>query len=346
MASTDLLRVNFGKRMSRLVGLCAVLAIAAFAAPAVSGVDVGTGVAVAATAPAKCKGVLGGTFLQPSWSVFSWSGARYQQELSQMKATGITAVIDQWTVDMDADQAYYPDPSTWYPEQANMVGPLLSAAHSLNMTVWLGLGNVYNWQAHATDTAWLANQLYVDEQTANQIWSDYPGQFIGWYISNEVNDVLLSTPAAVGPMTWFFTSLTQYLHTHDGNMAVMTSPTYAGLNESTTAFARSVRNVLGAVDVLNVQDGGGSGYIAPSDITNWFSAMAAAFAGTHTILVQNADMFQVGGPMSPAKLQADLDATCGLVAGRTGFSFTTQMGPLDLGTSQYYNAYRAYAAGS
>lgn len=263
-----------------------------------------------------------------------------------MKAAGITAVIDQWTVDMDANQAYYPAPATWYPEQANMVGPLVSVARSLNMTVWLGLGNVYNWQAHASDATWLANQLYVDEQTADQIWSVYPGKFIGWYISNEVNDELLSTPAAVGPMTWFFTSLTQYLHTHDGDLPVMTSPTYAGLNESTTAFAHSVRNVLGAVDVLNVQDGGGSGYIAPSDITNWFSAMSAAFAGTHTVLLQNADMFSVGGPMAPANLQADLDATCGLVSGRTGFSFTTQMGPLDLGTSTYYNAYRSYATGA
>jgi hypothetical protein len=30
-----------------------------------------------------------------------------------MRAVGIHTVIDQWTVDMDAKQAYYPDPATW-----------------------------------------------------------------------------------------------------------------------------------------------------------------------------------------------------------------------------------------
>ena len=48
------------------------------------------------------------------------------------------------------------------------------------------------------------------------------------------------------------------------------------------------------------------------------------------------------GPMAPAKLQANLKATCGLVASRPGFSFTTQMSPASLGTSTYYDAYRAY----
>lgn len=226
-----------------------------------------------------------------------------------------------------------------------MVSPLVASAGLLHMDLWLGLGNVYNWQAHATDQAWLYNQLYVDERTADQLWALYPGRISGWYVSNEVNDALLSTPAAVGPMQWFFAALATYLHTHDGNLKVMTSPTYSGLHQSPAWFAQSVKSVLGSVDVLNVQDGGGAGYIGPANITDWFSALSAALAGTRTALWQDADMYaSSGGPMHISRLGADLKATCGYAVGRTGFSFTTQMGPADLGTRRYYDAYRTYAA--
>lgn len=288
---------------------------------------------------------MGGTFLQPASPVFAWSAARYDQELRDMRGVGITSVIDQWSVDMDAKASYYVSPAALYPTGADMVGSLMASAGRLHTSVWLGLGNVYDWQSHATDGAWLQAQLDVDKRIADQLWALYPGKIAGWYISNEVDDVLLSTPAAIGPMTSFFTSLADYLHTHDGNLKVMASPTYSGLHQSVTQFAQSTKSVLGALDVLNVQDGGGSGYIGASDITNWFSALSAALAGTRTALWQDADMYaSPSGPMAPAQLQADLKATCGYAVARTGFSFTTQMGPADLGTSFYYDAYKAYVS--
>jgi len=296
-----------------------------------------------AQAATSCRARMTSTFLQPSWDVFAWSPARYASELSAMKAVGIRTVIDQWTVDMDANLAHYPAPATWYPRGADMVGPLIREAERQQMSVWLGLGNVYNWQAHATDLAWLQNQLYVDIQTANQLYALYPGRFKGWYISNEVDDHLLANPAAIGPMRWFFTELANYLHTHLGNLPVMASPRYSGLQLSPARFAQGIKDVHGALDVVNVQDSGGSGYIFASNITDWFTALAAAFKGTRTAVWSNADMFDSPqGPMSPTKLQANLNATCGLVAANSGFSFTTQMSPYTLGTSTYYNAYRSY----
>lgn len=292
---------------------------------------------------ATCRATMSSTFLQPSFPVFAWTPTRYAQELGAMRAVGIRTVIDQWTVDMDANQAYYPSPSSWYPRGADMVGSLLAAAAPNQMQVWLGLGNVYNWQAHATDPAWLANQMYVNIQTANQLYALYPGRIKGWYISNEVDDKLLSDPAAIGPMRSFFTGLADYLHTNVGNLPVMASPTYSGLQRSPVQFAEGIRDVLGALDVVNVQDGGGSGYIGASDITNWFSALSSAFRGTKTAVWSNADMFGgPNGPLAPLTLQANLKATCGLVAANSGFSYTTQMSPRTLGTSRYYDAYRAY----
>ena len=91
-----------------------------------------------------------------------------------------------------------------------------------------------------------------------------------------------------------------------------------------------------------MQDGGGAGYIGASDITNWFTALRSAFSGSATALWQDADMYGLNAPMAPSRLQADLKATCGLVTGRSGFSFTTQMGPRDIGTSYYFDAYRSF----
>ena len=320
----------------RLVALAASLVALTLSAPAVA----------APAQAATCRPTMSSTFLQPSFPVFSWSPARYGEELSAMKAVGIRSVIDQWTVDMDAGQAYYPAPSSWYPRGPDMVGTLLAQAERQQMSVWLGLGNVYDWQSKATDYAFLRDQLYVDIQTANQLYALYPGRIKGWYISNEVDDKLLANPAAVEPMRWFFTELANYLHTHLGNLPVMASPTYSGLQLSPAQFAQGVKAVHGALDVVNVQDGGGSGYIGSSDVTNWFTALSAAFRGTRTAVWSNADMFDSpSGPMDPRKLQANLRATCGLVAANSGFSYTTQMSPMTLGTSTYHDAYRSYVRG-
>jgi hypothetical protein len=289
--------------------------------------------------------VMSTTFLQPSGTTIPWTAAQYEREIALERAAGITGVVDQWTVDEDANQAYYPDPSSWYPRASDMVDPLLSAATQTGDTVWLGLANVSAWQSHAGDASWLSNQLYIQEQTANQLYSLYGSSkaFKGWYLSFEVSDQQLTADA--GPLTSFFNSFTSYLHTHDGDKPVMTSPTYEHLTESPAQYAASVKNVLGGFDVIDVQDSGGSGYEKPADITNWFTALHSALTGTRSALWDDPDMFSAtnnGGPMSPTQLQADMKAVSGLVSGYSGFSFTTQMDPNLIGTSTYYNAYKSY----
>jgi hypothetical protein len=302
---------------------------------------------LAAGAATATPPVMSATFLQPSSTTIAWSARQYQSEIGLERAAGITGIIDQWTVDEDANQAYYPDASGWYPRANDMTDPLLSAAGQAGDTVWLGLANVSAWQAHAGDPKWLNNQLYVDEQTADQLYQRYGSAkaFKGWYVPFEVSDHELGTAADAGPMRSFFGALTSYLHSHDGGRPVMTSPTYEHLTLSPATFAASVRSVLGGFDVIDVQDSGGSGYEQPSDITNWFTALHQALAGTGSALWDDPDLFSAankGGPMAPAQLQANLKAAYGQVSGYSGFSFTTQLDPNLTGTSTYYNAYLAY----
>ena len=293
--------------------------------------------------------VMSATYLQPSGTTIPWTSQQYQREITLERGVGITEIVDQWTIDEDANQAYYPDSSGWYPRSDDMTDPLLWAAGQAGDTVWLGLANVSAWQSHAGDATWLNNQLYTDERTADQLYSLYKSTkaFVGWYVPFEVSDQQLGA-ADSGPVGSFFSSLAGYLHTHDGDKPVMTSPTYEHLTMSPAQFAAAVKSVLGSLDVISVQDIGGSGYETPSDITGWFTALHNALAGTRTALWDDPDMFSAannGGPMAPSQLQADLKAASGLVAGYSGFSFTTQMDPNLIGTSSYYNAYQTYERG-
>lgn len=302
----------------------------------------------AITTAATTRAVMTSTFIQPSVNAkdptINWTQAQYSQDFQRMTGAGIRSVVVQWTVDQDANQAYYPSSAGWYPQASNMVGTIMSAAQATNVSqVWLGLANTYDWQAHASDSSWLYNQLYADEKTADQLYALYGSKVTGWYVSDEVNDKLLSTSADVGPMTWFFSSLTSYLHSHDGDKPVMESPTYANLTESPAQFAASCQRVLGSLDVLNVQDSGGSGYEQPSDIKNWFTALHNQFSGSTTAIWDNPDLFSADGPIPSAQLQADLKATAGLVSSYSGFEFITQLDPTIVGTASNLNAYKSYA---
>lgn len=310
------------------------------------------GGAMASTAPRVVVGVkakMTSTFVQPSintsYPTINWTVAQYETEFAKMKAAGITSVIDQWTVDQDANQAYYPDGTGWYPQHGNMVGNIMTAATAEGMTVWLGLANTYNWQAHASDSTWLNNQAYDDEVTANQLYALYGTKIAGWYVSNEIDDSLLSTPADVAPMTDFFSGLTSYLHSHDANKQVMESPRFSSLTESNTQFASGLATVLPGMNIINVQDSCGSGYITASNMAYWFGALETQFAGTSTAVYSNPDMFNGSTYMPPATLQADLQAEAPYVSGISGFSFTTEMDPLIIGTSVPYNTYKTYESG-
>ncbi|MCA1709480.1 MAG: DUF4434 domain-containing protein [Actinobacteria bacterium] len=303
---------------------------------------IGAAQAASAAETAGTRPLLGGSFIQESTTLDQWSPSRWDQELTDMDGAGIKTVILQWTLDEDNNRALYPAPAGWYPRGPDYVTPLLQSARRHGDSVWLGLANFGAWQAHASDYNWMYSQLYIMQRVADQLHLGFGGQFVGWYIPFEVDDKLLSTPAAVANMRWFFGALADYLHAHNGGLPVMASLTYGNLKLSPAALAAAARDVLGTVDVLNVQDTGGSGYIGPSDIANWFSALSSALAGTGVALWDDADMFAVGGPMPPEQLQANLKAACPYVRAITGFSFTTQMGPHDPGTSHFYDAYNRY----
>ena len=91
--------------------------------------------ATSASAATAAAPVMSTAFLQPSGTTIGWTAKQYQSEISLERAAGITGIIDQWTIDEDANQAYYPDASGWYPRSGDMTDPLLSAASQAGDTV-------------------------------------------------------------------------------------------------------------------------------------------------------------------------------------------------------------------
>ena len=53
--------------------------------------------------------VMSATYLQPSGTTIPWTSQQYQREITLERGVGITEIVDQWTIDEDANQAYYPD---------------------------------------------------------------------------------------------------------------------------------------------------------------------------------------------------------------------------------------------
>lgn len=303
--------------------------------------------------------ILRSSFLFPSinaqYPTITWTQAQFEAEFSWMTSAGIHEIVLQWTVDQDANESYFNIGATTLPPQYNnMVLTCLEAAAACGVDVWLGLCNTSNWQAHATDNTWLYNQYYLNTVAATQLMTLFSGSFVGWYVSNETNDQLMMAGADVSEQTAFFQDNTSWLHANTG-LPVMTSPTFSyswpTVNETPAQFAASCAAVLGTFDVIAVQDGTGDHSVnpAPSDLTAYFTALQAQFAGTPGIQIwQNCDMYDqaTGSPDSAATLAANMAATTGLVSKYIGFSFTSQMDPLTtspVGNWSYYQAYRAYA---
>lgn len=296
--------------------------------------------------------IMTGTFIQESPTIDTWTGSRWDEEMTDMDAVGIKTLILQWSLDEDDQKVLYPGPpvpnipgtSTPYLIGPDYVDNLLFHANAHGDQVWLGLSNFGAWQSHAGDATWLGQQLALSEQVADELYSLFGSNaaFVGWYIPFEIDALLLSTPADITPMTNYFTSLINYLHTHYPSKLVMVSPTYSinGVLLSPTSYATALKPVVAGVDVINLQDGGSTQ--TPATISSYFAALKTALTGTGTALWSNPDMFGTSGPMPSAQLQANIQAAAPYVSKITGFSFPTQMGPHDISSSAYDN-YKTYA---
>jgi hypothetical protein len=304
------------------------------------------------------------TLLQPgNAGNLGWSQTRMNSELygaTGMWQAGIKTVILQWSADPYQNTAYYPSPTI--PQNAGQLVPQLRAAAAQTspaMGVWLGLaqyngtaGNdYYNFYYNNLNPGTgynLGAFLTFQKKVAAELHALYGSSIAGWYIPQEIDGNYPASSTQANTAASYYQSLTGWLHTTYPGMPVMVSPFYSGLQLAPSQFAATVSQLfVGSVqpDIIALQSGAGDasigGYdMTPAQITAYFSAVSAALTGSGIALWENCDMYTgSGGPLSTAALAASMTAAAPYVSSYTGFSFTSQMSPLSLGTPAVYISY-------
>lgn len=321
-------------------------------------------------APVSIYPGLTSTLLQPgNKGNLSWTQTRMNSEFygsgTGMYQAGITTAILQWSADPYQNTAYYPSPTI--PNNAGQLAPqMLTAAaqSSPAMNVWMGLGqydgtngnDYYNFYYNCVNpgTGWVMGTLLpFQKKVAAELYTLYGSSIAGWYIPQEIDGNYPAGSTQAATAASYYQALTSWLHTNYPGVPVMVSPFYADLNLTASQFASTLTQLFVSgggntcPDVIALQSGAGDASIGdsnmtPAQITSYFSATSTALSGTGIALWENCDMYDgSGGPMPTANLAASMTAAAPYVTSYTGFSFTSQMSPLGLGTASVYNAYLA-----
>lgn len=342
---------------NRTVRLTAVLLAAVLAAAALSGWHRWTRPtptptpSPTPTASATPNPYINGTLFQPGTgggNNLTWTQARYTSEQAQMNAIKMRDTVIQWSVD-DNNQALYATSNPAYTKGQDMVGMVLAAnaANGGGGKVWVGLATpvYWDWYVNSDNPTWTANLLAKQKAIATELTQKYPGKIAGFYAPQEVDDALLVNAAKTAGARTYFTGLAS--HVHSLGLKLKTDPFYSGLRLTPGPFATAIKGLFNGtgVDVLAVQDGTGATNIDGALAVQYFAALKPALTGTGIALWVNHDMYDMrrgGGAMLPADLQSHIKALAPYVTGAYGFSFPSQMGPDDIGTNTYYNAYKTY----
>ncbi len=196
--------------------------------------------------------------------------------------------------------------------------------------------------------------LSFQETVASQLYSIYGTSGLGgFYIPEEMDGNYSLGGTAQTNAATYYQSLISYIHTNCPGMPVMVSPFFSNptLLQTPAQWAAILvatflpANVAARPDILALQIGVGDTAAVTTNIAaEYFAAVSKAFAGSGVQLWGNTDMYYDptgGGPISIADLTGSMQAVAPYVQDMTGFSFTSQMSPIGLGTNYWQNAYNA-----
>jgi len=312
------------------------------------------------------------TFMAPgTGGNLTWTQTRYNQELygagTGMWQAGITSVILQWAADVYANTAYYPSPTIPH-SSSQMVPALYTAAAQPTpaMGVWLGLGittangtsDYYNFYENCVNSTTYnaATLLPFTEKVADELVTLYGTAISGFYICQEVDGNYPAGSAQAGNAATYYQALVSYIHANHPGIPVLVSPDFSDLKLTPAQYAAMITQLFvpstasARPDIIALQSGAGdasagSNDVTPAQMASYFSAVSSALSGTGVGLWENCDLYTgTGGPINVSDLAASMTAVAPYVTSYTGFSYTSQMSPLTLGTASVYNAYIAALA--
>ncbi|MBP2637058.1 MAG: fibronectin [Firmicutes bacterium] len=281
---------------------------------------------------------LAGSFFQPSL-VTNWTESDFAAEYAVMKAVSMDHIIWQWTVDTKAKQACYPTVLPGYSSifREDLVEASLAQAEKQGMKVWLGLAANDDWlRYYANDEKWLANEVGLNKQVAQELWQRYGGSYgdtiAGFYIWLEVDNVHFQNKERQNRLAGAYREIVEDVH-HATGKPVMIAPYFAqGRGQDAAAYAAMWGNILktAPIDIIALQDGFGGGQVSAADIGIWLAALQLKIAEVRpqTELWSDLETFTPEYlPASISRVISQIKAEQKFVSKFTSFSFNHYNSP-------------------
>jgi hypothetical protein len=295
------------------------------------------GCALAPVIPRSCAGGLQGSFVQLAEEQLGHGEREWAAALGVLRATGAETVILQFTGDITGA---YEDRNDVVTRAAGPVRALLAAAENAGLKVYLGLHADPNWPG---DEAVLRLPPPLENPAVARALGEMCRQSpacAGWYLPNEIDDE-----------TWRDPERTRALHAHlvraaaavralAPGRAVVVAPFLTGrLDPEAHARWWSELMVGHPFDVLALQDGVGTGRVAPERAAEYLRALAPVAASAGVRLWSVVELFeQLHGtphdrepfearPAAFTTVRRSLQAERPLVEQAVGFAVLDYMNP-------------------
>lgn len=215
------------------------------------------------TEASECPGApFRASFLQPLSSDLERSAEEWQTALQDIAGVGIDTLYLQWSVHGELDLSREPGIS--------FLSGWLDQAHSSGLRVNLGLVADADFGSRITEPAhalvpYLADLRERSLAAADRLETrlgDHPA-FVGWYLSEEIDDRSWTHPWQVDLLREHLRSLTDLL-THLSPEKAVSISTYVSGAQSPAQFERMWRALWAAAPRLHIflQDGAGVGTVA------------------------------------------------------------------------------------
>ena len=206
-----------------------------------------------------------GTFIQLNRQCAAYSTEQWQALLTRMRAVGIDTLIVQWTA--EAPVLYFRDKNSDFKEQFDAVERLMEAARGMSFFIFLGLQNdAAFWKEITARDKALRDYFLVRQAQNERVQAALLKAFgkrddwIGYYISDEIDDLSWRDPSRRRFLEDYLRATTKSLRDHDTHRTIAISAFFRA--RTAPAVVVGTLNALTAdtgLDYLLIQDGAGNG---------------------------------------------------------------------------------------
>lgn len=236
---------------------------------------------------------ISGAFFQLNPEMGGWNRDEWGRELDFARQAGINTILVQYAIYTGV--CHFPCPPEMVAdmdERFDSISHLMDAAGERGMEVYLGLQLDHSfWEGEFDPAERIAtNSRVLDELRA--LYGDRPA-LAGWYLPEEISDVLLRDPEAFEAMAVYLGGITAHIR-ESGGLPAIISP-YFGVNPNPAEYAADWDRLLERVDldIFALQDGVGTRRTTIAEGAAVFKALAPVMERHGVAFWANVEVFDL-----------------------------------------------------